>query len=255
MMRLQTKNFRYIAALISGLSMLVIPVGAAAQRTGAFTDIQSQEFVFGGHPGGDAGDGPVRDISFELFVPPSYDPADPPGVLVFISPVIRAKAPDRLHAMLRAQNLIWVSVNDSGDRTEDFERMLEAYGSLAYVLDHYTIDGARRYLAGFASGAQVASEFAQDYPQFFNGYLFFAGARNWRERADNNFRVINRHRFAFVAGVHDQGLKRTQDAFDSFESAGVANIALFEVDDLGHRLPDAADFSEAVDYLDRRDGL
>lgn len=252
-MRLRNKYHTANIGVVAVLALMMTYTGAAAQRTGVFTDIQSQEIVFGGHPGGDAGDGPVRDISFELFVPPDYDPADPPGVLVFISPVIRAKAPDRLHAMLGEQNLIWISVNDSGDRTEDFERMLEAYGSLAYVLDHYTVNVARRYLAGFASGAHVASQFAQDYPQFFNGYLFFGGARNWQNPPDGNFRLINRHRFAFVAGVHDQGLKRTRDAFDSFENAGVDHIALVEVDGLGHRLPDAADFSEAVDFLEQHD--
>ena len=251
-MRLRSKARAAVSGVVALLALTASYTGAAAQRTGAFTDIQSQTLVFGGHPGGDAGDGPVRDISFELFVPPSYDPADPPGVLVFISPVIRAKPPDRLHDMLNKQNLIWISVNDSGDRTDDFERMLEAYGSLAYILDNYTIDGARRYLGGFASGAHVASLFAQDYPQFFTGYLFFGGAKNWLDTAEANFRYINQRRYAFVAGALDPGLKRTRAAYESFEDAGVENIALIEIDDLGHRLPEDREFGEAIDFLDSR---
>lgn len=243
-----------VLGVAAGLAAMAPLAGAAAQRTGAFTDIQSQALVFGGQPGGEDGAGPVRDLSFEIYAPPHYDPIDPPGVLVFISPVIRGKPPARLRETLKKQNLIWISVNDSGGRTDDFERMLEAYGSLAYVLDHYKIDGARRYLGGFASGAHVASLFAQDYPQYFNGYLFFGGAKNWRETADANFRYINRHRYAFVAGDHDPGLKWTRAAYESFDEAGVENIALMVIDNLGHRLPDDRDFGEAIEYLDARPG-
>ncbi len=251
-MRSRIKKLGAVAGAFAGLLLVASTNGAKAQRTGAFTDIQSQARVFGGHPGGDDGAGPVRDISFELFVPPSYDPADPPGLLVFISPVIRGKAPDRLHETLRKQNLIWISVNDSGDRTDDLERMIEAYGSLAYVFDRYEIDGARRYLGGFASGARVASLFAQDYPQFFNGYLFFAGADNWQDPDNGNLAYINRHRFAFVTGANDRGAGRIRAAFESFEAAGLENIEYFEIERLSHRLPDAEEFGEAIDFLDAR---
>ncbi len=251
-MRLRNKKTNTVTGLLAAIVLTASHTEAAAQRTGAFTDIQSQELVFGGHPGSDDGAGPVRDISFELFVPPSYDPENPPGVLVFISPVIRGKAPDRLHETLRKQNLIWISVNASGDQTEDFERMLEAYGSLAYVFENYKIDGARRYLGGFESGARIASLFAQDYPQFFNGYLFFSGADDWREGENKNQNFINRRRFAFVTGAHDQTRARTRAAFESFEGAGLENIEYFEIEGLGHRLPDAADFGEIIDFLDLR---
>ncbi len=251
-MRLRIKKLNAVSGVLAGLLLLTTLAGAKAQRTGAFTDIQSQELVFGGHPGGDDGTGPVRDISFELYAPPAYDPADPPGLLVFISPVIRGKPPDRLQATLREQNLIWISVNDSGDRTEDLERMIEAYGSLTYALDHYKIDHSRHYLGGFGGGARVASLFAQDYPQFFNGYLFFSGADNWRDPENRNLAYINRLRFAFVTGANDQGAARTRAAFESFEAAGLENIEFFEIKGLSHRLPDAEEFSEAIDFLNAR---
>jgi len=248
-MRTRIKAFRFFAALFA--AAIFAPV-AVAERTGAFTDIHAQEHIFGVHPGGDDGAGPVKDISFELYVPPAYDRDDPPGLLVFISPVIRGKPPDRLKRMLDEQNLIWISVNDSGDRTEDLERMIEAYGSLAYALDRYRIDYRRRYLGGFAGGARVASLFAQDYPQFFNGYLFFAGAEHWREPAKGDLRRYKKDWFAFVVGRNDMAADPVRRSYESFADAGLENIELFEIEGLAHRLPDAAAFGDVVDYLDRR---
>jgi predicted esterase len=230
--------------------LLLVPFGASAQRTGAFTDIHSIESVFGESARSDDGAAPAQDISFEIYVPRRYDPSDPPGLLVFISPVVRAKAPERLNGVFDEHNLIWISVNDSGENREDIQRMLEAYGGLAYVLDRYKIDHRRRYLSGFSGGARVASVFARDYPQFFNGYAFFSGGESWRDEDGGKERALERSRFVFVAGAQDRKLDETRNAFESFKKAGADNIVLMEIERHGHRLPPAHEFGEAIDFLD-----
>ncbi len=206
--------------------------------------------VFGDDLRSDGGRAPVRDISFEVYVPRNYDATDPPGVMVFISPVVRAKAPDRLNRVFDEQNLIWISVNESGDASEDLDRMLEAYGGLTYVLDRYAINHRRRYLAGFDDGARVASLFARDYPQFFTGYAFFSDAEHWRDEDAAKTGALDRRRFSFVVGAQDQRRIKMNAAYESFKEAGARDILLIEVDKLGRRLPPAREFGEAIDFLD-----
>ena len=51
-----------------------------------------------------------------VYVPESYDPGSPPGLLVFISPTESGRMPGRYRQVLDDHNLIWIGANHSGNR-------------------------------------------------------------------------------------------------------------------------------------------
>jgi hypothetical protein len=52
-----------------------------------------------------------------LYVPESYDPESPAGLLVFISPTDSGRMPGRYRQVLDDNNLIWIGANHSGNRS------------------------------------------------------------------------------------------------------------------------------------------
>jgi hypothetical protein len=53
-------------------------------------------------------------IIWELYVPDDYDPGDPAGVLIYISPSQKGSIPNRWKPMMDEFNLIWIGANRSG---------------------------------------------------------------------------------------------------------------------------------------------
>ena len=210
------------------------------------------EALFAGFSRAPDGTSPVEDISIEVFAPPSYNSKRPAGVLVFISPATRAHPPARLHPVFERQNLIWVSVNEADDTTDDWTRMVSAYGALRFILSRYEVDRSRLYLGGLDGGAEVAAEFAQRFPAFFSCYIFFGGADEVDPRYEELARYARRARYAFVTGDADYNRDETERGFRSFKDADFNDAQYFEFRGLSNRLPDAADFEDVVDFLDER---
>ena len=59
-----------------------------------------------------------ENISWGVYVPKTYSPDRPAGVVVYISPSNSGEIPEAWVATLKAQNLIWVSANNSGNKID-----------------------------------------------------------------------------------------------------------------------------------------
>ena len=118
---------------------------------------------------------PDEAIEWELYVPETYDPGNPAGLMVYISPSVAGKIPEQWKAVMAASNLIWIGANSSGNRTRVSRRATYAIFAPTVVARHYRVDASRVYVSGFSGGGRVASMVAPQYPQIFKGAIFICG--------------------------------------------------------------------------------
>jgi predicted esterase len=117
-----------------------------------------------------------------LYVPESYDPESPAGLLVFISPTDSGRMPGRYRQVLDDNNLIWIGANHSGNRIRVARRISLALLATAIADSSYRIDASRVYVSGFSGGGRAASAVAPEYAQLFTGAIYICGADFWEGR-------------------------------------------------------------------------
>jgi hypothetical protein len=108
-------------------------------------------------------------IEWEFTVPENYDPENPPGLLVYISPSNSGYIPRGWGRLTTSKNLIWVAANNSSNQVQVARRITYALLAVGLAGDRYKIDNERIYLSGFSGGARVSGLLAPSYPGVFRG--------------------------------------------------------------------------------------
>jgi predicted esterase len=196
---------------------------------------------------------------FQTYVSPSQSSENPAGLIVYVSPIKSGEIPVGWKNTLDRRNLIWVSVNESGNSMASEQRISEAMASVAFIVGGYVLDDRRIYIAGMSGGAQIASIVAALSPDLFNGGLFFCGVDPWSERdvdpwiesPPEDFDTMKENRYVFVSGTEDFKLAATARVYRNYKKAEIEDSKLIVVDGMGHELPDAETFDRAMDFLDR----
>jgi len=222
-------------------------------QTGRYTFSGSMTEILGAD--GAASYSPVFPVDqvqhWEIVVPEEYDPNNPPGILVYISPSDSGKIPRNWRSSIEAENLIWIAAKRSGNKRAVARRI--AYSILAAgIIDRrYTVDASRIYLAGFSGGAKVAGLVAVLYPKLFSGAIYIGGAELWEEEdAPIDFGVIQRNRYVFMAGTDDFNRPLSRKVFSKYEDLGIKNIEFVLMTGKGHQLPDTRQLTRALQFLD-----
>ena len=55
-------------------------------------------------------------IDWQIVVPESYDPGNPPGLLIYISPTNSGRLPREWNGLPESHNIIWVAADASGNQ-------------------------------------------------------------------------------------------------------------------------------------------
>ncbi len=98
-----------------------------------------------------------KEITWQMYVPESYDPNKPAGLLVYVSPTPRGGMPIGWKPVFDEQNLILISADQSGNGTRTKTRMMLAALAPYVAAERYKIDPGRIYVSGFSGGGKVAS--------------------------------------------------------------------------------------------------
>jgi poly(3-hydroxybutyrate) depolymerase len=192
---------------------------------------------------------PDRPVSWEVYVPEGYDPADPPGLLVYISPIQSGRIPDNWERVLESRNLIWVSANKSGNQVHVQRRALYAVIAPTLIGADYQIDRSRIYLTGMSGGGKMASMVAVDHAHLFKGAVYNCGVEFW-DKKPQRIEQVKANRYVFVTGEYDQALRPTRRVHGRYRKAGVENVKLMVIDGMGHENPPWREMDEALAFLD-----
>jgi predicted esterase len=201
---------------------------------------------------------PNHEFEFDVYVPENYGPSSPAGLLVYVSPIGSGEIPGTWKRSFDRRNLIWVSVNRSGNTMSRERRIAEAKVSVAFILQNYGIDPQRIYISGMSGGGQISSIVASLYPDLFRGGIFLCGvnpwsegdADPWLENPPDNFDAIKENRYVFLSGTEDFKLAATARVYRIYKKAGIESSKLIVIEDMGHELPDARNYDRALEFLD-----
>ena len=191
--------------------------------------------------------------SFEVFVPDTYDPEKPFGLIVWVSPANSGGLgrPGNLE-VLAEENLIWIGANNSGNDRWHWYRTGLALDAAHNMRQLYNIDPERIYIGGYSGGGRVASSLALLYPEVFHGGAYFFGCNYFRQvevpdkpgaywRAgfppppkSNLASLKKQHRFVLITGEHDFNRDETAAYFDEYKRDRFENVTYLEIPEADH---------------------
>ena len=195
---------------------------------------------------------PDEPITWTLFVPESYLPEKPAGLMVYISPTKSGKIPQKWKTILDKYNIIWVAANGAGNRALVRNRATFALLAPTLANTHYNIDSKRIYLSGFSGGGEVAGMLAAAYPSLYSGAVFICGIDTLGEISPSELEAFKQNHYVFLTGTNDQALGDIRRGYQQYIRAGVENSKLMVIPNMAHRNPDRSNFAKAIRHLDSR---
>tara|TARA_R110002073_G_scaffold28167_6_gene89730 strand:+ start:1283 stop:2041 length:759 start_codon:yes stop_codon:yes gene_type:complete len=190
------------------------------------------------------------DITWEIDVPDDYDPKNPPGVMVYISPQNIVNLPTGWLDVTDEKNLIFIAARMSGNNEPVGSRIVMALLALPLVQSSYTINTDRIFISGFSGGGRVASMVSTSFPHIFKGALYSCGANFWQDVNIEQMENIQNNRFVFLTGTNDFNLNDTKKVYSKYKKAGATNSKLMVIPRMGHSNPKRTKFAQAIEYLD-----
>ena len=196
---------------------------------------------------------PDEKLEWQLYVPHSYDPSRPAGVLVFVSPSASWSGSSKSYNdLLEEKNLIWAGVLRAGDATPLDERITKALLTPAVLSRDYALDPERMYVGGYWGGAHVAMLLATGKPGLFKGGIFVGNAIFWGNETPPEIDVIRQNRYIFIAGSIDDGITTVRRVAGLYRDAGVVNTKLIIMPNERREMPGPLYLREAIEYIDQR---
>lgn len=191
------------------------------------------------------------DISWHIYVPEDYDPSNPPGIFVFISPSKSGAVAGRWHESLKQENFIYISANNAGNRAPANRRVLNALLAVQYISSRYKTNAERTVIAGFSGGARVSSIVVEAVPDIFEAGVFMGGAFNWRGDLAALEAQLAGGAYVFMTGGRDHALDETRRAYLQYKKSGLKHLKLMSPRKMGHEYPKSKDFAEALSFISR----
>lgn len=196
------------------------------------------------------------DAAFDVFVP-ALPAGERPGLLVFVPPVDAFAIPGAWRDALARHRLAMIVPRAAGNRRDMLEqRIPRALEALGLGMRRFAPDPARTFVAGFSGGARTAQMLAFAWPDRFRGVLQFAGSDPFGGTAtpppDATRMALLRTRMRIV---HSTGSADAANlAIDARTRRSLAELCIANVSEvaqrrLGHGLPGARGFAEALDAL------
>ena len=228
---------------------------AEPPRTGYFKLEFTPEELLGEQGAADAAEILVSDdiLSWQLYIPDSYDASRPAGVVVYVSPTPKGGPPRKWNKPLQDENLLWIGANNAGNRVGVGRRMFLAMLAPRVLARDYVLNAERIYVAGFSGGGKTASRVSSAKPEMFRGGIYIGGAEAWGTMTPPpKLATIRQNHHVFLTGTADFNERLTRRVYASYRGAGVENCELIVVPRMGHELPGSKVFTRAIDYLDSR---
>ena len=241
------------AGIFCSISLTAFAEDASSIQTGSFTIEGTPSAILGEDGAGNFTSVLPADktIEWEITVPENYDPAEPPGLLVYISPSDSGHIPRGWGQLTSGLNLIWVGANSSGNQVQVARRITYALLAIGLVGDRYEIDENRVYLTGFSGGARVSGIVAATYPDLFKGAIYLGGAEIWGDQeSPRNLASMQENRYAFIVGADDRNRRVALAVQSRYEDVGITNTKMNIIRRFGHALPKANHMIDALNYLD-----
>ena len=202
--------------------------------------------------GGDA-------ISWEVYVPDSYNPSKPIGILSYINAGNGGRIPGKWKELMGKHNLIWIGANQSGnyvggDKKKPYYtywRQILSIKGVALMKEAYNIDEDRIFISGFSGGGRVSSLLATWKPEIYKGAIYNCGCNRWYNTLDSKtVKNASKNYYVLLSGTKDFNKPGTESLYEYYKENGFKNSKLMVIEGLGHGLPGTTDYDKAIQFLD-----
>jgi predicted esterase len=197
-------------------------------------------------------------------LPKNYDPKNPAGLLVWVSPMNSGHAPPPFFAAADELNLVIVGPAGAGNECPVADRYQLIFDSVATACERYHIDPRRVYITGVSGGGKIASVLWACFPEIFSGSVPIVGLACYENIPIGNgqvwpglfnkpenrlFDILKPHRAAAMTGQKDFNYEPILAAAKILTRDGL-DVKVFEYADMAHTLPKAERFTEAMRWVD-----
>lgn len=119
--------------------------------------------------------------SFDLYLPRDFDPKQPSGLIVYISPAENPDIPERYQALWDQHRLIVIGAYRTGNEEKVERRAGLAVSAQLALRAHYLIDPKRVFVSGMSGGGRMSTRLGLMAPQYFKGVLAHCGADFYKD--------------------------------------------------------------------------
>lgn len=211
----------------------------------------------------------LADESFDIYVPLTYDPSRPCGLIVWVSPTNSGSPPPYWLPILDKHNLLWIGANNAGNERIGWYRFGLALDAAHNMKQRYNIDLDRTYISGMSGGGRVASRVGVVYADEFGGAYPIVGCDFYKrtpvpdqpnkiylERYQAPVgrimtRAMRENRYVLLTGSEDFNRDETQTIYEKgFLAEKFLHVTYLEVPGMAHALPNAEWFEKGIVALD-----
>ena len=191
-------------------------------------------------------------ITWSLYVPKDYSPANPPGIFVFVSPISDGTIRTKWKRAFDAHNMIYISANGAGNYVPSKRRFYHSVLALSTVQKLYETDDRVRIISGFSGGGRMSTRILELLPGTFSGGLIIGGAYDWIGTDQALAQTLEGGAYVFLTGDMDHAEWETRRAYLQYKNAGVADLKYMSVRGLTHRFPGWKEMDKALAFLGER---
>ncbi len=210
--------------------------------------------------------GSFRELDREILtcrLPKGYDPRNPAGLLVWIDPTDIGEPPTQLHAATDELNLIIVGARNAPNDRFVADRMQLGFDGVATACERFHVDESRIYLTGMSGGGRASSMLWLGFPDVFAGAVPIVGLNHYRQITVDGkdmaagsgrpsgwqLHTLKTRRIAPMTGPIDFNYEEMRIRSTQLENDGF-DIRFFEYEDMGHTMPTAPRFYDAMAWVD-----
>ncbi len=190
-------------------------------------------------------------LKWKMYVPKTYTPQNPPGVMVFITYSNNWGGSTRAYnPVLDDKNVIWAGLIGAGEKKPLNTRMMRALLTPTFLTRDYVLDPERVFVGGTSDGAQVATILATSKPQLFKGGLFIGGGIAWKDKEPAGIDLVRQNSYVFISGSNNPALKTVQNTAIAYREAGIEKTKFIVMPNVARKAPTASYIETAFEFLD-----
>ncbi len=207
----------------------------------------------------------LADETIHIRTPRTFDPNEPHGILVWVSPSPDGRIPPMLEPALDELNLLAVGASNAGNRRELSDRLQLMLDAIETARRRMTTDESRIYVTGMSGGARCASILQIAMPGTFAGAVPIVGldsyhlvptgngSTRWPARLGRPpakaFAALKERRIRAITGDQDFNEPEMSRRARMMQKDGI-NIQLDVIEGMAHAMPTPERFAEALRWVD-----
>ncbi|MCP5381971.1 MAG: hypothetical protein H6912_06340 [Kordiimonadaceae bacterium] len=250
------KPTTFIAAIVIFMQSTI--VNAQTVQTGVFTITSTSEKILGKENANEFKK--ILDIDEEItwsvYVPETYDPGIPPGILLFQFYTNKIEHPIGWDTAMEERNMILISIVGKGGEYPLKKELIISILAPVMLQQKYKINTSRVYTSS-VGGCVNAGAVAMNYPNIIKGAIYVnCNPGTWRKKEPERVDLMRLNRYYFIAGRDRfKQIDNTQE-IKKYEKAGINQVKfvrtgrLNRLDNLNREM-----LLDAIDYLDGQENI